>query len=232
MKKTVLFLLILLVLMTSVSALAAGKIRVTQENFIVAGSYTKYGYVYMRLDNVGDKPIKVNAAILEVFDEDGNPITSTDSLWEYAEYLQPEEYTYAYMYTKIEDEFVGKVDDYLLTVTGKSDTNYVTLRLPVVTEYAENVPGRYGTADYMYATVTNNTEEPVFSIEVVLVLLDEEGNILYMKDESMYSEKAIMPGSSILIRKEVDSSFKEVFAEKGLKPHSVDAIAFVNIRQN
>jgi hypothetical protein len=231
MKKSVLFLLVLLVLTISVSALAAGKIRVTQENFVVAGSYSKYAYVYARLDNVGDKPIKVNAAILEVFDEDGNPITSTDSLREYAEYLQPGEYTYAYMSTKVEDADVERVDDYLLTVTGKSDKNYISLRLPVETKYEPDVPSWYGTEDYMCATVTNNTGEPIYSIEVVLVLLDEEGNILFMDNGYMGSDKAIMPGSSITVRKEVSSSFKEIFTKEGIKPHSVDAIAFVNVSQ-
>lgn len=231
MKKRLLLALVVLAMMVSMSVSAAGKISVTQENFIVTTAYNLYGYVYARIDNVGDKPIKVNAGILEIFDGEGNAITSSDYLVEYAEYLQPDEYTYAYLYTDIENVEASEIDDYMLTITGKSDTSYVSQRLPVTTEYKEDVNERYSSYDYMYATVTNNSENPIFGVDVVLALLDADGNILYMDNASMYEEKAIMPGSSIMIQKRVDSSFIEAYEKEGLVPVSVDAIAYVNVSQ-
>ncbi len=231
MKKITAIVLCLLIGLMAVPALAAGKLDVSQENFWVVDSYWLYGYTYARIDNVGDKPIKVNAGVLEIFDANGDPITSSDYLNVFAEYLEPGEYTYATIYAQIEDVAADAVDDYSLTITGKSDRDYVSVRLPVTTDYKEGVEEWYSTYNYMYATVTNNTDQPIYDVETVLVLLDEGGNILYMADASMYSDKAIMPGSSIQIKEYVDSDFIALYEANGLTPASVDAIAFANVAQ-
>ena len=231
MKKTIAIVLCLLIGLMAAPALAAGKLDVSQENFMVIDSYWTYGYAYARIDNVGDKPIMVNAGILEIFDANGDSITSSDYLNAYAEYLQPGEYTYANIYAEIEDAAGADVDDYALTITGKSDKDYVSQRLPVTTDYVEGVEEWYSTYNYMYATVTNDTDQPIFDVQVVLVLLDADGNILYMTDASMYYDKAIMPGSSILIKEYVNEDFITWYEAQGLAPASVDAIAFVNVAQ-
>lgn len=230
MKRTVVFLMILMLMMASATAFAAGKIRVTQENFHLIESYGKYGYAYAKVENVGDRQIKVHAGILEIFDENGDVITSTDYLRNYAEYLQPDEYTYVYLRAEIENENM-KPDDFMLTITGKSDNTYQTQRLPVEMKYEEDVRTRYGTTNYMSALVTNDTDEPVYNITVLLVLLDNEENILYMESTGLGRNTAIMPGSSVMFREEVSSSFKEYFENEGLNPMVVDAIAYTNINQ-
>ena len=230
MKRTVVFLMILMLMMASATAFAAGKIRVTQENFHLIESYGKYGYAYAKVENVGDRQIKVHAGILEIFDENGDVITSTDYLRNYAEYLQPDEYTYVYLRAEIENENM-KPDDFMLTITGKSDNTYQTQRLPVEMKYEEDIRARYGTTNYMSALVTNDTDEPVYNITVLLVLLDNEENILYMESTGLGRNTAIMPGSSDMFREEVSSSFKEYFENEGLNPMVVDAIAYTNINQ-
>lgn len=229
MKKLLALVLVSLFIFSAVPAFAAGKLSVTQENFIVTNVYSMYGYVYARIDNIGDKPIKVNAGVLEIFDGDGNAITSSDYLMAYAEYLQPGEYTYAYIYDEIEGVEESDVDDYMLTITGKSSNDYTTQRLPVFTAYAKNVKDGYFSYDYMVATVTNDTDTPIFDVNVVLALLDAAGNILYMESTSMYSDKAIMPGSSIQVREAVSQSFIDWYEKNGMVPVSVDAIAYVNV---
>ena len=229
MKKIFSVILALAMMLTAASALAAGKISVDQENLVVTEGYTTYGYVYAKISNVGDKPVKVNAGVLELYDPNGDVITSSDWLNTYAEYLEPGEYTYAYIYDDVEDTYApDDIADYLLTVTGKSDTDRSTLRLPVEVDYQENVGDGYWTYDYMYATVTNNTDQPIYDITTVLVLLDADGNILYMTSDSMYS-KAIMPGSSIVIREYVPDNYKDAYTKAGLTPAAVDAIAFINV---
>jgi len=232
MKKFLAWVMALVLTACSASALAAGKLSVEQENFHVIQSYSVYGYAYAKLANVGDKPIKVNTGLLEIFGADGETLTSTDYYSEYAEYLQPGEYTYIRLYDEVEDVEPSGVDDHMLTVTGKADNDCISYRFPCTTDYAPNVQEGYWTYNYMYATFTNNTEEPVYDISVVLALLDAEGNILYMDDADMYSDKAVMPGSSITVRKDVDSNFIEYFEKNGLVPASVDAIAYVNIEQD
>ncbi len=230
MKKFVVLVLALLLCMSSVSAFAAGKLSVVQENYYTIEGYSTYGYGYAKVQNIGDKPIKVNAGLLEIFDENGDPITSTDYMHKYAEYLEPNEYTYAYLSAKVEGEAIP--DDYMMTITGKSNTDYVTLRLPVETDYEEDVEvSKYTTHDYMYAMVTNDSEETVFDMEVVLTLLDDSDNILYMESSSLYQDKGLMPGSSMMIRVYVPSDFVEYFEKNGITPSKVDAIAYVNLEQ-
>lgn len=228
MKKVFVTFLIAALALSMTSALAAGKLSVTEEDFYVIDSYSLYGYVFAKVENVGDRPIKVNAGILEIFDTEGDVLTSTDYIDANAEYLQPDEYTYISASTRIEDVTAEDVDDYMLTVTGKSEDDYINLRLPCTTEYQADVQEGYSTHNYMYATVTNDTDAPVYKIEIVLALLDADGKILYMDEDSMYN-KGLMPGSSIVVRVDVSSSFIELFEKEGLTPASVDAIAFTRI---
>jgi len=231
MKKFWAFCLVLVMVMAMGSASAAGKLSVDQENFHVIDSYSLYGYCYAKVSNTGDKPIKVNAGLMEIYNADGDALTSTDWYYGYAEYLQPGEYTYVELYDEVEDVEASEVADYMLTMTGKADTDYVSYRFPCTTSYEPNVEEGYWTYNYMYATFTNDTTETVYNIEVVLALLDAEGNILYMDESGLYSDKGVAPGSSITIRKDVSSSFIEYFEANGIVPASVDAIAFVDIEQ-
>ena len=231
MRKALVLFLALGLLLAAIPAGAAGKLSVDQENVYVINSYSVYTYCFAKVSNVGDKPIKVNNALLEIMDKDGNPITSTDYFNGYAKYLEPGEYTYLRMYETIKDRPATDVSDYSLTVTGKSDMNYSNQRLPVVSEYKEKVSEGYSSYDYMFATVTNNTKETIFDIVVVMALLDAEGQILFMADAYMYSGKGLTPGSSMVIKERVDSTFVEYFANNNLVPAKVDAIAFVEIRK-
>lgn len=229
MKKVWILMLTLAMVLSCTSALAAGKLRVEQENFFAVDDYRLYGVAFACVKNVGDRPVKVQAGILEVFDTEGETLTSTDYLNSYARYLQPDEYTYVKLSAEVENATVDDVDDYLLTVTGKSDNDYTSLRLPVETAYEPDVQTSYYTYDYMYATVTNNTDEPIYDVNVVLVLLTEDNNILYLTSEGMYSDKAIMPGSSIRIRATVDSEYIDAYEKQGFVGAKVDAIAYTDI---
>lgn len=220
--------LVLCVLLLSVSAVtyAAGKLSVVQENFQVISNYSTYAYAYAKVSNEGDKPIKINAGVLEIYDEAGDVLTSSDYLYAYAEYLEPGEYTYVMMRSEIE---TGTATDYALTLTGKTDNTKRTYRLPVETDLQLNVADGWWTRNYMYATVTNDTDKPIYDITVVLALLDADGNILDIEDDSLYRDRALAPGSSIIIRKDISSSFLDYYTEKGIVPASVDAIAYVNV---
>ena len=59
-------------------AFCAGKLSVAQENFHVVSYWGTYGYAFAKVENIGDKPIKVNAGVLEIFDENGDALTSSD----------------------------------------------------------------------------------------------------------------------------------------------------------
>lgn len=230
MKRFVVTLLIATLLCGVTSAFAAGKINVEKENCIALNNYRDYAYGYAKVKNVGNKMIKINAGILEVFDAEGDVITSTDSLRKYAEYLEPDEYTYVYLYAQLEEGQMEQIDDYLLTITGKSDAGYVTKRLTVKDfDFQRDVKSGYSTYDYAYFTVVNNTNEVVWGVDIVYALLDGDDNILYVGSGGLDSNEGLAPGSSILFKERIDSDFMSYYDAHNLIPSKVDAIAYVNI---
>ena len=57
-------------------------------------------------------------------------------------------------------------------------------------------------------------------------LLDAEGNILYLISDSLDSNQALMPGSSILFRVAVDSDFVAYMEANNLVPATLDVIGY------
>ena len=227
MKKTLALMLTLVLTLSACSALAAGKLNVVQENYYTVPGYSNYGYVFAKVENSGDKPIKVNAGVLEIYDEAGDVITSEDYMEANAEYLEPGEYTYVEIRAEIEGEEVAA--DHMLTLTGKSEKDAMCLRLPCESDLQMNVVDGWWRHDYMYATITNNTEEPLYSIETAFALLDAEGNIVYMDEDNLYTDHALMPGSSMIVRKDISSTFIDYFEANNIVPVAVDAFAYVEI---
>lgn len=208
------------------AAFAAGKLSY-EENFFIAGEYSTYGYVFAKVENVGDKPIMVKDGLLEIFDAEGNPITSNDYLQRHAEYLQPGEYTYVKIHEKVDGDKVALVDDYSFTLAGKSDNDYISKRLPCTSYYAVE-EDTFLTKHYIYVTVTNDTDSPIYNVGVVAAMFDADGNIIAMPNDQLYSV-AIEPCSSVTFRLSVDSNFISYFADNNIVPTTVDAIAYSNI---
>ena len=225
MKKIVCLMLAAVLCVAAIPAMAAGRLNVVQENYHYMGGFMNYVYAYAKVENVGDRPIKVNAGVLEIYDAAGEVLTSTDYENAYATYLQPGEYTYVSMYENLEE---GQIPaDYMMTLTGKSENDKIAFRLPVEAKFEMNVTDGWWEHNYLYATVTNPTEEILYDAEVVFALLDTAGNIICIESKSMYDEVGIMPGQSLMIRLDISSSFTEYYDEKGIVPASVDALAYV-----
>lgn len=230
MKKAVAIVLSVVLMLAMSSALAAGKVSVVQENFYALNDYSDYGYVFAKVANVGNKAIKINAGILEIFDGDGDNLTSTDYLNSYASSLEPDEYTYVYIQAKLEDGQLEKVDDYLLTVTGKSDSGIVCKRLTVKdVDFVRNYQtSKYSTNDCGFFTVVNDTEETIWNIRIVYALLDDDDNILYVESDYVDSNKGLTPGSSMQFRETIRSKFVEYYDAHDIVPTKIDVIAYVD----
>lgn len=227
MKKLVSLLLVLALCLGCTSAFAAGKLNVVQENTCFINEYSPYFYAYAKVENSGDKPIKVNAGVLEVYDAEGDPISSTDCITAGARYLQPGEYTYVRMntYDGLGDDAVPA--DYAMTLTGKTEKDYENVRFQVEGKLEMNVQvDKWSTYNYMYATVTNNTEETLYNVQVMMALLDAEGNVLHVCEDSLY-DVGIPAGGSVVFRRNISSDFMNYFEANSITPASVDAIAFI-----
>lgn len=227
MKRLILLLLALALLAAAPAASAEGALSVVQEDFHVVSAQSLYGYLYARVQNTGDAPIRIDGGEFEIMDPDGNALCGTKSLWRYAEYLQPGEYTYVYFYLKIDGaETPDQVGDYSMSIDMREASDKVTFRLPQESSYEPGVQEGSWSYDYITTTLTNDTDRTAFDVTIVRALLDAEGSILYIDSDNMYSHKGILPGSSIVLRRAVNSSFAAYFEENGYEPASVDAIAY------
>ena len=230
MKKTIALFIALALLACALPALAEGKIEVTQENFHVVGTSSLYGYLFLKLENTGDAPAKLDGGEMEMYDAKGNVLGSTTTMWRYAEYLKPGEYTYVYFSARAEGgESADEVANYSMGFNFKDSSDKETFRLPVESMYEDDVTEGYWTHDYMTTTVTNDADQTVYDVIIVRALLDADGNILYVDSDSMYNYKGITPGSSIVLRRQMGSNFMTLFEEKGYAPQTVDAIAYVYV---
>ena len=203
-------------------------LTVTQENFHVYGTKTIYCYLYARVDNNTDVPLKLDTGAMNAYDADGNVVGSSTSMWRYAEYLQPGEHTYVYFNPRIEGvETPDQVVKYDLEINSREDSRKTTFCLPEVTVFEDDVAEGSWSNDYITSTVTNDADQNVFDLTIVRALLDDKGNIMYIDSDNMYSYKALTPGSSIIVRRPMNTSFRDYLDEKGYKAASVDCIAYV-----
>ena len=220
--------LTLLTMLLPGAAMAAGKLTVTQQNFYALNSTSITGNAYARVENTGDAPVQYNAGLFEVYDASGDTMASTSRLNVYAKYLLPGEHGYVKVSSKLEDADTYKdAADYALTVSGKGSVDSETKYYPSTGEYQTDVEvSDYNKSDYLVATITNNTDETVYEIEVVMALLDAQGNILDIESMALTNSIGIDPGCSIKVRKTVSDDMTDAFERAGLIPASVDTLAY------
>ncbi len=233
MKKVICLLIVLSISVSMSSALAAGKLSVEQENFYAINEYGVNGYVFAKIVNTGNKDIQVNNVLLEIFDSEGDALTSTDWASIYGKYLAPGEYCYLRIVDDIGEgiDDPTMVDDYMLTVSGKSTTDGKTIWLETSGEYKENVQEGYWTYNYMYGTITNNTDQDLYEVRIAMALLDEDDNILYLYGDGIGYNCALNAGSSVTFRVDVDDDFIHYFEKNNLVPASIDVIAYAYVEE-
>lgn len=228
MKKWIACLMALILCLTHVTALAGGVVTVEQVQFTEINDLWHSVYGFARVKNTGDAAIYLEDGLMQVWDAENGIVASTSYMDAHAACLQPGEYTYVEMSCDIDDGAAAP-DHAEITVGAESDFYYTNLRLPVATDLKLNVTEGWWDYNYMYAAVQNNTDMILYDIEVVLALLDSEGNILYIDSHDLYDDTGLAPGSKIMIRKDISSSFMDYFETNGIVPASVDAIAFVEL---
>lgn len=218
---------VLIFTMMAAPALAAGKMTVTQENFYVDDEYGVNAYLFAKVENTGDRAVEYSAGLWEIYDKNGDPLTSNDWLGCYPSCLAPGETGYVYASAYIEEaESAEDADDYMLTVTGKSSDQTVTY-YPCQGEYQPDVQvSEYYTQDFVTAEITNDTQETVFGMEVVAALMDEEGNLLYVEHTDFYDSTGINAGSTVTYRFSLSDSWPEIWDKAGVTPAKVEVLAY------
>lgn len=228
MKKIFRLGLVLVFIAVTLPALAAGKLVATQENLYIIPYYSTSVYCnfYAELTNNGDKPVEFSSGLLELYDTDGNTIASTDIYYCYPMVLQPGEngYVVSSQYTDLPEN--ATIDDHMLSITGKGKVSQKIDRLEA-SALLETQSDSYYTYHYLTATITNNTDVDLNSLEVVCALKDSEGNLLYVINSYWNGYNVyIVPGSSIRLQMQMDSSVYDYLTNASIVPTATDCIAY------
>ena len=222
--KTV-FLLLLSVFWAVPSALAAGQLTVERQDFCVTGGWQPTAWAFARVRNTGDGPLKVGAGLFTVSDAGGGVLASSDGLYAYAAYLQPGEYGYALLRAELHADDVPA--GFSLALSGREDGSRVSIRLRAEGEliWEEDAAEKR----CILASVTNPWDAPLWDIHAVFALLDESGAILMLERDMLYENRALGPGSTLLIRLDIPDPFVRAIRGKGLSPAGVDILAYADL---
>lgn len=219
---------LLLIAFSFNGALAMGKLVSTQEKMAVIPYYDTYyyGYVFAELTNSGDKPVEFSSGLMELFDSDGNSLSSTDIYYCYPPVLQPGETGYVYGYSYVDVPSKETIADYMLSVTGQGTISQTVTRLEA-TGRQETVEEYYGTYDYLVAEIKNTLDAPVTSFELVFAMKDDAGGLIYVVYSSWSGYNVgIMPGSSVELRYQLGSDFTTYMQDNAIAVATVDVIAY------
>lgn len=228
MKKLVALVLALCLALTCATALAAGKLTVAQETYTPAELYTDAyaGFIFAEVTNSGDKNVSFAGGIFEILNADGEALESSDMYSCYPSVLAPGETGYVFRYDTVDAaKSVEDIPDYTLTVSGKSSTDEAPVRL-TASATVEEVERWSSMVYQVKVTVTNETDATAYDTTVTYGLYDAEGKLLYCDSTDLY-RLGIPAGQTVEVVLEVSDSLKAVWDKAGVKPATVQAIAFM-----
>ena len=158
--------------------------------------YSTEAYVYAELKNVGETIIRPDGVQLDICDPSGKQIAQE----KYASYgpqvVAPGESLYVkeWLYDFVSD--LSRVASIDVSVERSEYSRRKATRIDTAKAYIEG--------DYLYAELTNASDEAVFGMAAMAVALDKDGRILDVLSEETYSSLGAAPGSTIVMRKYLD----------------------------
>ncbi len=220
MKKLVSVLLALCLLM-SASALAEGKLTVSDKNLILfAGEDT--GYFYAKVTNTGDEKVGTDSGKLVIFSTDDDLLVTESYVSTYPSYvnIEPGDYLYIREYLWESALNGAEVGDYKFSMSEK-DRNADVAKLPCEAELVLSKDSEYD--NYVNVTFTNTLDDVLKEYTITAAIYDNGGNLVFV-DSSSYSNIYVHPGSSITVSMRIDSKLIKHYAVNSLTPETVDAM--------
>ncbi len=206
---------------------ARDKLTIWGETFVpIVSEYeggSDYIYAFARVENTSEKELYIYNPLFEIYDANDDVIKSEDYLTCEPSVLQPGESAYLYKNLWLDEGIsANDVADYVMDLNAKPESYYTITRFPAEVEYVAKDPKN--NQPMIYVTVTNNTEETVFGMRVVSALLNDIGEVLYVRTNS--TDLGLLPGCQAVFPMYVDSSIAKYLDANGIEPASADAIAF------
>ncbi|MBR5231505.1 MAG: hypothetical protein IKW00_04585 [Clostridia bacterium] len=223
--------IVLLLCLVCTSAFAAGKLERTETRVVREKREYDDNYeikVFIQMKNTGDAPVGLDSAKIKLLDASGNVLEETTAYGMYPSTLQPGEvgYIYEYFYS-IEADKATALSSY--TVEFEAEDSWLDELKPVEHtakyEAVERWGEKYPTVFY---TVTNNTAETLWDVELISVIRAADGKILAMLNDTMYNV-GVEPGSTVQYKSEMSSGDLERWTAKGYTVGAVESFAYIEI---
>lgn len=216
--------LLLVCLLLGTVASAEGKLKVTHKNLIVYDGDDS-GYFFARIENTGDAPVGVGTGSLVTFDEEDEIIFSDSwiSTNPSGVMLDPGECVYVREFVWETALQGAEVADYKFSAEKRSYGDKITGRSAGVSLSLEGA-GTY--ENFVYVTITNDTDKNIEAPYVICALYDAEGNIAFVGAESM-SYLSIHADSVVTVRFAIDNDIMNYYQNHGVEIEKAEAMVYV-----
>lgn len=220
MKKLICLLLALLVL-SSCAAFAEGKIGIRRQSLFIDPNGNS-NYFFAELENTGDEPVNVGRGTLTIQDSKGAELVNKNV---YVMGMNPElkpgetMFVHEYLFDKLSEMDVASFDCSFEAATwGQAYT-----RVPCEAAYDSENPDD----NYIYVTVTNDTENTIYGYYVTAAINSTEGRLIFT-GQAISTDIGINPHNTVTARIMLSSSLVKFWRENGIEIADIQAELMYN----
>lgn len=226
MKKFVALILVFSLLFCMAVAVAEGKLTVTEKNVIIKTGRDS-GIFVAKVENTGDAPIYYDNGKLVIFSTNDDILATENYVYSSPNdiLLQPGEYTYCYEFLWSSALKGEKIGDVKFSVTA-DNRGYSYEKLSATAELEIPDTGLF-TSNYVNVTFTNTTDDVLYGVYVVVAIMDEDNNLIYV-DRNSYDSLGVHPGSTVTLKMYIDSDYLAYYKTNDIKPTDVEAMVYIN----
>ncbi len=207
------------------SAAAGNTVDIIAENHYVIESYNGYRAVWLaKVINMSQNPVYIRNGGLQAKDAEGNVVgTATYLSNRGSYYLEPGETTFVSMEADIPENIEVTCEPALEVSPDPYRKDFALTAADSGFTFGE---GDYATS-WMQTTVTNQSENPA-TPQVIFCLADAEGTPWLVEETSLYRHE-LTPGSSMIMKQNLDDRFVKMLKEKGIEITTIEAYAWCEI---
>ena len=206
-----------------INALAAGGLSVTQKNVIIFDGKDS-GYFYAKIENIGDSPIALKQGKLVLFSDKDEILCAEDYIDSMPNDIMLEAGEHVYTSKFLWDSALegATIGDIKFSIETRDDGYRAS---KVDAEAVLDIKGKDSFENYVYVTLTNNTDEVEYDYYITAAITDNEGNILYV-DGNSYNTLGLHSGSTVTLKMNVDYDLVSYYESHGLTPANVEVMAY------
>lgn len=228
MKKLFALVLVLCLALALVPAMAEEEagLTIVSDYFICRESYSNFEGMYMaKVQNNTDHLLYLTEGSLALMDAEGNLVGTSKSLYPCgSHYVEPGETTLLCITAKVDEG--ATVADYKASIKSADKAYYSEDKIVNVANTELSIDYKYN--NYAIVTIASG-DEPLYGVNVIVALEDENGNILDIATDSLYS-KELGANSTIRMWVSLDSKTLAYCQENGIVPSQAEAFSWVEVR--